>query len=220
MNKKIIISFLSLLFFAAGFSQPRFSAATDLSIQHNFKKDQRYWAIGQTVAAHFHLTPKEGIYVWFSYYTNGKFRNSLVATARSGATQPQQINFVDSAWMRLKHFSVGWKKYLRGADDEENNWHLYAYAGFGLLLGRVENAYNVAIDTMLYDVPVKSGKANFKRLTIDLGIGWEHHIGGDFYLYTEGRVWIPTTDYPSKYIFVNKNAPFTAMLNVGIRTLF
>jgi hypothetical protein len=31
---------------------------------------------------------------------------------------------------------------------------------------------------------------------------------------------IPTTDYPSQYLFVNENAPFTASLNLGIRLLF
>jgi hypothetical protein len=88
------------------------------------------------------------------------------------------------------------------------------------MLGRVINTYSVSIDTTLYNVPVRSGKANFKRLTLDLGLGWETPLGGDVYFYTEGRAWIPTTDYPSKYIFVNKNAPFVASLNFGVRILF
>jgi hypothetical protein len=67
---------------------------------------------------------------------------------------------------------------------------------------------------------VLSGKANFKRLTVDLGIGWEIPIGGDFYFFTEGKVWVPASNYPSKYIFVNNNAPYVAMLGTGIRIVF
>ena len=64
------------------------------------------------------------------------------------------------------------------------------------------------------------GKANFKRLTVDLGLGWEKPLGADFYFYAEGRVWIPASDYPSKHIFINNNAPVAAMVNIGLRLLF
>jgi hypothetical protein len=86
--------------------------------------------------------------------------------------------------------------------------------------GRVSNAHSVSIDTSLYNLPVREGRANFKRLTADLSLGWEEPIGADFFFYTEGRIWIPASDYPSKYIFVNENAPLVVMLNVGIRILF
>ena len=102
----------------------------------------------------------------------------------------------------------------------KEGYNIYGYAGFGLLLGRMDNSHSVSTDTTLYNVPVLAGKANFKRLTVDLGLGWEIPIGGDFYFYTEGKVWIPTTNYPSKYIFVNSNAPYVAMLGAGIRILF
>jgi len=197
-----------------------FSVATDLSVQRNFKKDQHFWAIGQTVQAHFHLSPQQAVYAWFIYYSNGKFKNNLVAQAKSPSTAPQQINYVNSAKMRLKQFSVGWKKYFLGAYDTENNINAYFFAGFGLLLGRIENSHSVFIDTAQYNAPVLSGKANFKRLTIDGGIGLEHSIGGDMFVYGETRIWIPTTDYPSKFIFVNENAPFTLMFNLGMRVLF
>jgi hypothetical protein len=42
----------------------------------------------------------------------------------------------------------------------------------------------------------------------------------DIYLYVNGKVWIPTSDYPSKYLFVNDNAPLVGMLGFGIRVLF
>lgn len=221
MIRRPFILFLSILFCLESFSQQfQFSVATDLSTQRNFKKEQQYWAIGQTVHLHFHITPKDGVYTWFAYYSNGHFKNNLVATAKSGVSFPQQIPYVNSARMRLKHLSVGWRRYLKGAADEENKWNLYFYAGFGLLLGRVENSHSVSIDTARYYVPVRTGKANFKRLTLDPGIGWERDMGGDFFIYAETRLWIPTTDYPSNFIFVNSSAPFTAMINVGIRLLF
>src|ERR1043166_9591557 len=102
---------------------------------------------------------------------------------------------------------MGWKHYLKGASDLEAKWSVYGYAGFGLLLGRVINTHSVAIDTSFYSVPVRNGKANFKRLTFDVGVGYEIFLGGDIYFYNEARVWIPTTDYPSKYIFINNNDP-------------
>lgn len=122
--------------------------------------------------------------------------------------------------MHFKQFSLGWKKYLKGSFDATENWNLYGYGGFGLVFGWVNNNHDPGIDTSLYHVPVRAGKANFKRLTVDLGLGAEFPLGGDIYFYSEGRVWIPTTDYPSKYIFVNKDAPLIGMLNLGIRVLF
>lgn len=218
--RRITIAFFSSLLFTAAFAQPRFSVASDLSAQRNFKKEQLYWAIGHTIHGIFHLTPKNGVYVWFGYFSSGHFQNSLNATAKSPLTVPQQVHYTNTARMRLKQFSAGWRKYLKGSPDIESGWNLYGYAGFGLLLGRVDNVHSVGIDTAVYNLPVRSGKANFKRLTLDLGLGYEIPIGGDFYLYTEGRVWIPTTDYPSKHIFVNENAPFVAMLGAGIRIIF
>jgi len=222
LKKRIYISLsFFLLCTAYTFSQrPTFSIATDLGLQRSIKKEQQYWAVGQTVHAHFHFTPKEGAYVWISYYSNGKFNNDINATAKSPATNPQQVSYVNSAEMRFKHFSVGWKHYLKGSSDAKEGWNLYGYAGFGLMLGRVINTHSASIDTALYTVLVRSGKANFKRLTLDLGLGWEVPLGGDIFFYNEGRVWVPTTDYPSKYIFVNNNAPFVASLNFGIRILF
>lgn len=218
--KKISLLFAAVFSLTFSFSQTRFSVATDLSVQRSFKKGQQYWAIGQTVHAHFHLTPKEGIYVWFAYYSNGNYKNNITATAKSAATTPQQIAYVNSGNMRLKQFSTGWKKYLKGTAVAETGWNLYAYAGFGLLLGRVENTHSVDIDTANYNVPVWKGRANFKRLTLDPGLGFEKYLGGDFYIYAEGRVWVPTDGYPSQYIYVNEQAPWTGMLNVGLRILF
>ncbi|MES1215062.1 MAG: hypothetical protein ABUT20_06075 [Bacteroidota bacterium] len=222
MKKRIYISLLLLLgcTLNAFAQRPSFSIATDLGLQRSFKKEQQYWAVGQTVQTHLHFTPKDGAYVWISYYSNGKFKNDIDATAKSIATSPQQVNYVNNAEMRFKHFSVGWKHYLKGSSNAEEGWNLYGYAGFGLMLGRVINTHSVSIDTTLYNVPVRSGKANFKRLTLDLGLGWEAPLGGDVFFYTEGRLWVPTTDYPSRYIFVNKNAPFVASINLGIRILF
>ncbi|MFI5132769.1 MAG: hypothetical protein ACHQEB_00460 [Chitinophagales bacterium] len=222
MQKRIIILFLTVFVSVAAVigQKPLFSIATDFDIQHSFKKGQRYWAIGQAVQGHFHFTPKEGVYLWISYYSDGKFSNDLTADAKSGSTNPQQINYVNSASMRFKHFSVGWKHYLKGAYDIDGTWNLYGYAGFGLMMGRVINIHSVLVDTSMYAVPVLSGQANFKRLTLDLGLGGEVPIGGSVYFYAEGRALVPTTDYPSDHIFINKNAPFVASINFGVRILF
>lgn len=200
--------------------RPRFSAAIDASIQRSFKKEQQYWAFGNTLQGQFSFAPKDAAYVWFSYYSNGKFTNQLTAIAKSPATIPQQINFDNNAQMRFKQISLGWKKYLKGKFDAAESWNLYSTLGFGLVLGWVNNTQSSSIDTTLYNNPVRSGKANFKRLTIDAGLGAEFPLGADIFLYSEGRFWIPTTDYPSKYIFINKGAPLIGMFNIGLRVLF
>lgn len=220
---KKLITILSFCVFtgAVAFTQQiQFSLATDLSVLRSFKKEQRFWAVGQTINSHFHITQKDGAYAWLSYYSDGKFSNDLVATAKLATVIPQQINYSNKAQLRFKHISLGWKHYLRGTCDREWGWSLYNYAGFGLMMGRVINEHSIGIDINTYDVPVNSGKANFKRLTLDLGLGFEVPLGGDIYIYAEGRALIPTTDYPSKYLFVNNNAPFTGAANTGLRILF
>lgn len=221
MFKKTIILLLLVAFSGQAFAQfPQFSLATDVAVQHNFKKGQRYWAAGHTVITNFHLSPKNGVYVWFSYFADGKFKNQVTAVAKQVSTLPQQINYENSARLRFKHLSIGWKKYLKGIPDIETGWNLYGYAGLGLMLGRVTNTHSASIDTAIYNLPVLSGKANFKRLTLDLGLGAEVPVGGDLYIYGEVKALVPTTDYPSHFIFINDNAPFTAMLGLGIRLLF
>lgn len=191
-----------------------------MSILRSFKKEQRYWSIGQTVHFHFHFTPTDGAYAWISYYSDGKFSNALTADAKSSTTLPQQIGYQNKAQVRFKHISFGWKRYLKGRFDSEKKWSLYGYAGFGLMMGSIVNTHSVGIDTSIYIVPVLGGKANFKRLTLDVGLGAEFPLGADIYLYFEGRALIPTTDYPSHYLFINKKAPFTGAANAGLRILF
>lgn len=198
----------------------RLSVASDISVQRNFKPQQKYFAFGHTTKFILHLTPKESIYTWIAFYSRGHFHNNVTAVAKSPLTIPQTINYTNRARMGLKQFSLGYHRYLKGQPDIEEGWNLYGYAGFGLVFGRVLNAQSIAIDTNTHTVPVRNGEGNFKRLTVDLGIGWEKPLVGDFFFYTEARVWIPTTDYPSKYIFVNDNAPFVGMLCAGLRILF
>ena len=221
LNNRIKIVIIFLLAATAGFGQQlQFSIATDLGVQRSLKKDQQFWSVGHTVNALFNLAPKDAVYVWFAYYTNGNFRNNLIATAKDAQTIPQEVEYINRSQIRFKHFSIGYRKYLKGACDIEQGWSLYASGGFGLIPGRVTNVLTVAIDTSLYKVPVRNGRANFKRLTADLALGFEKPIGADFFFYSEGRVWIPASDYPSKYLFINNNAPLAVMLNLGLRILF
>jgi hypothetical protein len=221
-KNRIILLLIICGFSQIIFSQTRVSIATDFSFQRSFKKDQRFWTFGQGVAIDWHFTPKEGTYALVCYYSNGNFKNQLSANAKSPATFPQQIFFINRAEVRLEQISLGWKHYFIGTSDAEKNWSLYTTAGFGLIFGKATNNYSVAIDTSLYDAPQQpvNGSGHFKRLTLDLGLGWEIPLGGDIFIYTEGKAWIPTTEYPSKYLFVNNNAPFAAMISAGLRILF
>ncbi|MEI9946951.1 MAG: hypothetical protein WDN26_22365 [Chitinophagaceae bacterium] len=55
---------------------------------------------------------------------------------------------------------------------------------------------------------------------MDLALGYEKQLGGDVFFYGEGRVLIPTTNYPSNYLFINNDAPFTVSANLGIQDTF
>lgn len=219
--KKLLIISAAAVVATTGFSQPVFiSVVTDLGLQRSLKEGQQFWAVGHTAQLQCHFTPEESAYVWIAYYSNGKFENHLVANAKSSTTTPQQVAYRNNADMRFKHFSLGWKHYFKGAADLEEGWNLYGYVGFGILLGKVSNSHSASMDTSLYQVPVLSGTADFKRLTWDLGLGWETPIGGALYFYNEARLWVPASDYPSTHLFVNRKAPLVAMLNFGIRVLF
>jgi hypothetical protein len=209
-----------MLVSAIAFTQ--FSIATDFAYLRNIKKDQRYGSVGQTIYSQYHASPKDGLYGWISYFTPGKFTNQLKADAKSAATLPQQINFKNAAELRIKQYSVGWKHYFAGNAFEEKKINLYSLAGFGLMSARINNSYNTTIDTSLYTAPANplSGAGKFKRLTFDMGLGWEINIGANIYLYNEARFLFPTTSYPGKYLLINKNAPLILTANAGLRVLF
>ena len=198
----------------------QFSLATDFSLQRSIREGQQYWAVGQTVTGQFNFSAKNAAYAWFCYYTKGKFNNDITATAKSPVTVPQNINYTNQASLGFKEISIGWKHYFLGSYNAEDKWNLYTVLGLGLMLGVVENTQTSNIDTSMYMNPVLPGKANFKRLTYDVGLGVEKPVGGDVYLYLEGKSFIPSTDYPSDHLLVNHNAPLTINLSFGIRILF
>lgn len=160
------------------------------------------------------------MYFLTSYSGNGKFSNRLAATAKDSLAIPQQVGYTNKGSMRYNHISIGWKHYLKGVYNSEFQWNLYGYAGFGLLFGQIENTHSVVIDSAVYTMPVLKGKSSFKRLTLDLALGFEVPTGGDLFFYLEARTLVPTTDFPSHYLLINKDAPLTIGMNTGIRILF
>ncbi len=201
------------------FSQTTFSIATDLSAVRNQKQNQQFWTAGHTIKTELHLTKKDGPYIWVSYFIPGKFKNKLVATAILPTTVPQSIAFTNKAEMMVKEISIGWKHYFKGGSDLTDNWSLYGLAGFGIIGGNVKNNFLSAVDTTLYTAPIINGTSRFKRLTADLGFGWELPVSGELALYNEITVWIPTSSYPSKYLLEN-TAPLIASFHLGIRIYF
>lgn len=199
----------------------RFSIATDISVMRNFSPKQKFFAIGQTVQPLFHLSSKETVYAWLSYYSRGKFHNDFTATAKSPATVPQAKTFrVTGQWLS-NEVSVGWKHYVKGSFDQSETWSLYTIAGFGLMFAKVENIFRPNIDTSVYQLaaPVP-GLNSFNRLTLDLGLGLDYPVGGNFFIYADARTWIPMSDYPSPYLHSNKNVPLPVTISAGLRILF
>jgi len=88
--------------------------------------------------------------------------------------------------------------------------------------GKITNTFNIQPDTSQYNLPAypASGSGRLKRLTFDTVLGYEIPIGMSIYLYGEGRAFIPASDYPTKYLVQNSNAPFLVGACAGLRVLF
>ena len=203
-------------------ARAQFSLATDASLLRNLSKQQKFWAFGQTVQLNFYPGgEKNAVYGWISYYTTGDFKNDFLATAKDPLITPQEISYTVNTDMRYRQISFGWKHYFVGGYNSENIWNVYGYAGFGLLLGKVSNSYNKLIDTALYttEQPLE-GSSAFKRLTIDAGLGTEFPLGNTVFVYTEVRTWLPSSHYPSPYLYKdNYHIPSIVAINLGLRVL-
>ena len=90
------------------------------------------------------------------------------------------------------------------------------------MFGNSFNTFSTQIDTSLYTIQynVVHGSGDFKRLTFDITGGVEFPISYEIYIYSEIRMYIPTTDYPSKYLLNNSHAPMLGSINIGLRILF
>jgi len=214
--------FFFLLSDSCLFAQIKFSAATDISLLHNFDPQQKFTVVGQTILPQWHIDKKNTVYAWLTYHANGKYENTLIATAKSPGTQPQSISFTNQSIMRLRQISFGFKRYLVGSFDHLEKFNLYAAGGFGVMYGNASNTFSTNIDTALYTIQynVVHGKGDFKRLTFDITGGVEFPVAYELFIYSEIRMYIPTTEYPSKYLLNNSHAPFLGSINLGIRIIF
>jgi hypothetical protein len=217
-----IFTLLSLVSFNPLNAQVKFSLATDVSILRNFDGKQSFTVVGQTIHGQWHWDEGNTLYTWFTYHSNGKYKSDLVASARSILTQPQAISFTNNSEMRLRQFSIGFKRYLLGSYNKLEKFNLYGAAGFGVIIGTASNNFSFPVDTLLYTVRnnVINGSGDFKRLSFDLSAGWEMPLAYEIFVFSEARVHIPTTDYPNNYLLKNSNAPFLGSINLGIRILF
>ena len=220
MKSKLLISFaIFILSSVYCFAQTRLSVTSDFSLQRALNKQQRYWAFGQTIGLQLGLSAKDAAYFSFAYYSNGKVSTALEAVAKSPATTPERIAYTNQAKIGLRQMSVGWRHYLKGNFASEE-WSIYSLLGFGLLFGTANNSLTMPVDSSLYNLAVMPGKGRFKRLTYDLGLGFEQPMGGDIFFYGELKTFIPSTDYPSQYLYVSDDAPLSAYFNLGFRILF
>jgi hypothetical protein len=204
-------------------AQSQFSLASDASILRNLSPHQKFWSFGQTIQGMMHFTPKETGYLWVGYYSPGKFSNGFTATAKSSSVSPQQINYVVHGTWRPRHISIGWRHYYKGAFNNENGLNIYSIAGFGILVSKVENTFNVQVDTANYIRPAMpaEGTSSFRRLTFDVGLGAEYAVGFDIYLYSDVRTWISASDAaPSLYFHDTQKVPMPLIINFGVRLLF
>jgi len=219
--KKSFLFLLLLFHVVLQAQQTRISIATDITVLRNFSPNQEFWSIGQTVRGDYHFSSRETMYTSLVYYSPGKFHNFFIAAAKSPQTVPSEVAYYVAGEWRMREVSIGWKHYFRGSFDEERDWNLYGIAGFGLVFTKIINAF-APVDTFLYQSPTVPvlGEGKFKRLTLDLGLGGEIPLGGNFYAYGEIKTMLPTTHYPSPYLHNTKDVPLPGIVNVGLRILF
>ena len=211
---------ISLLMGVIASAQVEFSVGTGLTGLRNLSPQQKFWAVGQTLQTNFHFSPKQSAYAWLDYYTEGRFRNETTATAKSPMINPQQIPYTATGHLTYRHVSLGLKHYFRGAYNTDKDFNIYGLAGFGFLFAKVRNTSSTTIDTSLYNVQVWEGEGPLKKLTFDLGLGGEMPLGGNFFIYSDARAWLPASINESPYLFNQRNVPLAFMLSAGVRVLF
>jgi hypothetical protein len=214
------IFLLLVLISTRGIAQIRVSIATDISFVRNFSPEQEFWAIGQTVQGGFHFSKRETGYVWMNYFINGKFSNDRIATSKSG-TAPDTIAYTAKSIWNPREFSIGLKHYWKGSFADETQWNLYSITGFGINWTNVETSFTPSFDTAHYGyhTPIY-GSGKFTKLTLDLGIGAEMSVGGNFFVYSDVRLALPASHYPSPWTANNTNVPLPLMIGFGARILF
>ena len=112
----------------------KWSLTSDASVMRNLSPHQKFWAFGQTIEGQFHITSKESVYIWMSYYSPGKFSNHFIAVPKTAGSLPQDF-IVHGTW-RPRQVSMGWKHYLKGTFNQESGWSLYSTLGFGILVSK------------------------------------------------------------------------------------
>ena len=213
---------LTVLVNSAHLLQAQYSSlATDVSLLRSVTKGSRFWAMGQTVQALYHIAPKTTAYAWVSYYTNGNFKNNFVALGKDSAVMPQHVGYLTRSSLRFRQVSLGFRHYFKGAYNNETTWNLYGLGGFGLLLIKASNTPSMSVDTAQYNVPQQAlpGTKNVVRLTADVGLGFETLLGSGIYLYADARTWIQASRFSSPYLY-NNAVPRVLILSGGVRILF
>ena len=198
-------------------AQMDFGLATGLTGLRNFSPQQKFWAIGQTIQTNFHFAPRQALYASLDYYTDGKYQNNFTASAKSSATQPEQIAYAASGELIYRQISLGVRHYFKGTYNAEKSYNIYGLAGFGFLFSKVRNTNSPFIDTTLYHLKVITGEVSLKKLTFDISFCLEVPIGGNFFVFADGRGWLPASSGTSPYLHNQKNVPLSVILSLGLR---
>jgi hypothetical protein len=220
MKKAFLSLSLNLCLSLVISAQTAFSVGTGLSGLRNFSPQQKFWAAGQTVNVNLHFAPKEGAYASIDYYTEGKFKNTFIATANSPLTSPQTKAYIATGRLTYRQLSLGWKHYFKGSYNAGKDFTIYGIAGFGYLFTKVRNSNSIAIDATQYLVRPAAGAGKLDRLTFDLGFGAELPLGGNFFAFADGRTWLPASGTESPYLHYQRNVPLPVIVSAGLRLLF
>jgi hypothetical protein len=93
----------------------QFSVGTDGMVMRNVDGRYAFYTFGQTIKTEYHGWQKINPFVSFGYYSPARYLRLFDATAKSPATNPQTSQFRVRTTLRLRHFTIGAKYYLRGS---------------------------------------------------------------------------------------------------------
>ncbi|HVF81304.1 MAG TPA: hypothetical protein VM884_05200 [Flavisolibacter sp.] len=211
---------IAIAFSSIAAAQITFSVVTGGAVLRNFSPQQKFWAVGQTVRMDLHFTPKQSAYASIDYYTDGSFKNNFTATAKSNLITPQRVNYRANGVLTFRQLSLGWKHYFKGGYTAGKSINLYGAAGFGFLFAKVRNGFSMPVDESLYSTQTKEGQGRIKKLTLDLALGGELPLGGNFFAFADARTWLPASGNTSPLLHNQRNLPLTVTASIGLRLLF
>ncbi len=126
------------------------------------------------------------------------------------STVPINIEYRVSLYRILFEYNF----YLLG--DMDQDFGLFALAGFGLTIGQLRVRNITDFDRSTYNSPTQDSDETLSGPTINLGIGGSYNFTSKFAAFAEGRICLPANSHDNGMPIYN-DIPFNFGFGIGIR---